>query len=183
MKSQDEDVYMGIYQFKSLKPNIFKDVYIAKSADIIGDVTLSSGANVWFNTVLRGDINRILIGENTNVQDLSILHVTREHDVVVGKNVTIGHSVTLHGATIGDGSLIGMGATILDGATIGKNSLVAAGSLVSPGKSFPDGSFIIGSPAKLKRALTAEEIEQFSNHYKSYVKNAKDFKDELVELL
>lgn len=173
---------MAIYQYKTSIPCINDASFIADSADIIGSVVLGANANIWYNCVLRGDINLINIGENTNIQDLSMLHVTKDFDVQVGSNVTIGHSVTLHGCTIGSGSLIGMGSTILDGASIGRNSLVAAGSLVSPGKSFPDGSFIIGSPAKLKRALSAEEILSISNHYKSYVENAKSFSSDLTKL-
>ena len=160
---------MALYQYKDFKPNLGKGTYIADSADVIGKVTLGENVNIWYQTVARGDVHEIIIGDNTNIQDLCILHVIDDLPLVIGKNVSVGHSAILHACEIGDGTLIGMGAKVLDGAKIGKNSIVAAGSVVPPGKSYPDGSFIIGSPAKVKRELTPEEIYKYSNHYKSYV--------------
>lgn len=168
---------MALYKYKDFIPVIKNNVYISDSAQVIGNCMLAQGVNVWFQTVLRGDVNRIIIGENTNVQDLSMLHVTEISDLVIGKNVSIGHSVTLHGCHIGDGCLIGMGSTILDHAKIGEGSIVAAGSLVPPKKVFPPNVMIMGNPAKVVRDLTPEEIEKTTNHYKSYLGYAKEFKE------
>lgn len=166
---------MTIYSYKGVSPQIGNEVFIAKSCDLIGKVFLGNNSSLWFHVVARGDVNEIHIGENTNIQDLSMLHVIDDRPLIVGKNVSVGHGVTLHACTIGDGCLIGMGATVLDGAVIGKNSLVAAGSVVPPGKIYPEGSFIIGSPAIVKRPLTSEEIDKYSNHYKSYIVTKNDF--------
>lgn len=171
---------MSLFSYKEHTPKILESNFIAPGAMIIGRVHLEQHVNIWYNCVLRGDVNKITIGENTNIQDLSMLHVTAKDALKIGKNVTVGHSVVLHGCTIGDGSLIGMGAKILDGVQIGNNSLVAAGSIVTPGKKFPDNSFIIGSPAICKRELTVDEIKQYSNHYKSYVGYAKDYLDSSI---
>ncbi|MBT7611078.1 MAG: gamma carbonic anhydrase family protein [Bacteriovoracaceae bacterium] len=160
---------MSLYKFNNLTPKVGQDCFIADSADIIGDVQLGDNVNVWFNCVLRGDIHKIVIGENTNIQDLSMLHVVENIPLIIGKNVTIGHQVTLHACTVEDSCLIGMGAIILDGAVIGKNSIVAAGSVVPPGKIYPEGSFIIGNPAKIKRELSEEEKKKYGDHYKGYV--------------
>lgn len=170
---------MSLYSYKKIIPKIGSDCFIAKSADVIGQVELGDFASLWFQVVARGDVNKILIGENTNIQDLSMLHVTEDLPLVVGRNVSVGHSVTLHACTIGNGCLIGMGATVLDGAVIGENSLVAAGSVVSPGKVFPPGSYIIGIPAVVKRSLTPEEIDNYSNHYKSYLITKDEFLKEV----
>lgn len=173
---------MGIFKFKNLTPSVGTNVYIAPSADIIGEVYLKKNANVWFKTVIRGDVNKIEIGEGTNVQDLSMLHVTGKDPLIIGNHVTIGHSVILHACTIEDGCLIGMGAKVLDGAIIGEKSLVAAGSVVPPGKIFPKNSFIMGIPAKRIRELKPEEINEYSEHYKTYVTLAKEYRDEFEEL-
>ena len=159
-------------------PSIGKECFIAPNADVIGKVHLKDHANIWFQTVVRGDDDEIYIGKNTNIQDLCMLHVIKGVPLIVGENVSVGHKVTLHACTIGDGCLIGMGSVILDGANIGKNSVVAAGSVVPPGKSYPEGSMIMGSPAKVKRSLTSEEIEIFSNHYKSYLITKSDYLSE-----
>ena len=166
---------MSLYKFKNLQPVIGEQCFIADSADVIGDVRLGQDVNIWFNCVLRGDINYISIGENTNIQDLSMLHVVEDIPLTIGKNVTIGHQVTLHACTVEDSCLIGMGAIILDGAIIQKNSIVAAGSVVPPGKTYPEGSFIIGNPAKVKRELSALEKEQYGNHYQSYIIGKNEF--------
>jgi carbonic anhydrase/acetyltransferase-like protein (isoleucine patch superfamily) len=160
---------MPLYQFKDKSPSLAEGVFIAPSADIIGDVTLGQNANLWYNVVARGDINKIVIGENTNIQDLSMLHVIDDIPLIVEHNVSVGHHVTLHACTIEHSCLIGMGATVLDGACIGSNSVVAAGSVVPPGKSYPSGVMIMGSPAVVKRDLTAAELYQYANHYKSYL--------------
>jgi carbonic anhydrase/acetyltransferase-like protein (isoleucine patch superfamily) len=150
-------------------PDLGTGVYIAPGAQVVGRAVFAPHVSIWHNCVVRADVNFIRIGENTNVQDLSMLHVTEKDGLTIGKNVSIGHSVVMHGCTIGDSCLIGMGAIILDGAIIGANSVVAAGTLVPPGKSFPPGSMIMGRPAQVTRPLTPEELQRYGNHYKSYV--------------
>jgi carbonic anhydrase/acetyltransferase-like protein (isoleucine patch superfamily) len=164
---------MAIYRFMDFTPTLGQGVYIAESADVIGNVKLGSHCSLWFNVVARGDVNQIVIGENTNIQDLSMLHVTEQNDLIIGSNVSVGHSVTLHGCHIGNSCLIGMNSVILDGAVISDFSLVAAGSLVTPNKKFPPGVMIKGRPAVVERELTEEEKQKFGNHYQSY-KNYKD---------
>lgn len=166
---------MRVFNYLDFKPQLGKDVFLAPGAKVIGNVRLGDFSNIWFNTVLRGDVNEIVVGDSSNIQDLCMLHVVEELPLIVGDHVSVGHSVTLHACTVGDGCLIGMGATLLDGCEIGENSLVAANSLVSPGKKFPPGSMIMGSPAKVVRPLSPEEIDQISNHYQSYVGYSKDF--------
>ncbi|MGZ3788973.1 MAG: gamma carbonic anhydrase family protein [Bacteriovorax sp.] len=168
---------MPLYSFRGIEPKIEKGVYVAPSADIIGKVVLEENSNIWHQCVARGDVNWIRVGKNTNVQDLSVLHVTKDFALTIGSQVSIGHSVTLHGCTIEDHCLIGMGAVVLDGAVIGENSVVAAGSLVPPGKKFPSGSMIMGNPAVLKRKLTPEELELYGNHYLAYI----EYKDEFLD--
>lgn len=171
---------MSLFRFKTFEPNIANNVYLAPGAHIIGQVELGEDSSVWHNCVLRGDVNKIQIGNKTNVQDLSMLHVTEQNPLIIGNNVTIGHSVTLHGCTVEDYALIGMGATVLDQAYIGEFSIVAAGSVVTPGKKFPPRSMIMGAPAKVVRELKEEEIEMLKHHYLSYVGYAKDFQDSSI---
>jgi carbonic anhydrase/acetyltransferase-like protein (isoleucine patch superfamily) len=175
---------MPHYSYKGIKPQLGPGVFVAPSADIIGKVILEENANIWHQCVARGDVNWIRVGKNTNVQDLTMLHVTKDFALTIGAQVSIGHSVTLHGCTIGDHCLIGMGAVIMDGATIGDHCVVAAGSLVPPGKSFPSGSMIMGNPAIVKRELTSIEREGFGNHYKAYVGYKEEYLDpDVVKLL
>ena len=175
---------MPLYRYKNFIPQIPNSCFVAPSGDVIGRVFLGEHVGIWFRTVVRGDVNEIRIGENTNVQDLSMLHVTEKQGLLIGSNVSIGHSVTLHSCIIGNGCLIGMGAIILDGSEIGEGSLVAAGSVVTPNKKFPAKSFIKGSPAKVDRPLTESEYQTYSNHYKSYVVYKNEFKDPtLFELI
>ena len=168
---------MPLYSFKGINPTIGTGVFVAPSADIIGKVVLATNVNIWYQCVARGDVNTITVGENTNVQDLSMLHVTKDWPLIIGKNVSIGHSVTLHGCIVGDSCLIGLGAVIMDGAEIGANSVVAGGSIVPPGKKYPPGSMIMGNPAVVKRPLTAEEMNQYGNHYKAYVLYKEEYLD------
>lgn len=160
---------MTLSRYLDYRPNLGQRIYVADGAKIIGRAELGDNVNIWFNSVVRADVNFIKIGKNTNVQDLCMLHVTEKNSLTIGENTSLGHSVVLHGCKIGNGCLIGMGTIILDGAEIGDHSLVAAGSLVSPGKKFPPGSLIKGRPAKVERPLTPEEIHNVSNHYQSYV--------------
>jgi carbonic anhydrase/acetyltransferase-like protein (isoleucine patch superfamily) len=149
--------------------------FIADNATVIGNVRLLSKSSVWFNTVIRGDNEPIEVGEGSNVQDGCILHTDPGFPLTIGAGVTVGHRVMLHGCTIGDNSLIGIGSTVLNGAKIGTNCLVGAHSLVTEGKSFPDGSLILGSPAKVVRELTAEEIAGIKLSASHYVGNAARF--------
>ncbi|MBD64503.1 MAG: gamma carbonic anhydrase family protein [Halobacteriovoraceae bacterium] len=168
---------MPLYKYSNYTPSIADNCFISDSSQVIGRAELSSGVNVWFGTVIRADVNKISIGDNTNIQDLSMLHVTEENDLRIGSGVTVGHSVTLHACEIQNNCLIGMGAVVLDGAIIGEGSVVAAGSVVPPGKVYPKHSMILGNPAKVHRELRPEEIEMYSNHYKSYLKYAEDFRN------
>lgn len=175
---------MPQYRYKEHTPSLSNNVFIAPDAVIIGRVEMGEDSSLWFNCVARGDVNSIHVGKNTNVQDLSMLHVTEEENLVIGDNVSIGHSVTLHSCNIGNNCLIGMGSTILDGTEIGECSLVAAGSLVPPKKKFPPKSFIMGNPAKAVRELTDDEVKLVSNHYRYYVKYKDEFlSQELFELI
>ncbi len=173
---------MPIYKLGEWEPQVGSSTFVAESADVIGRVTIANNANLWFGVVARGDVDTISIGENTNIQDQSMLHVSSGYPLEIGKNVTVGHRVTAHGCTIGDRCLIGMGAIILDGAVIGENSLVAAGSLIPPGKVFPPRSFIIGSPAKAIRELTDEEAQKYGEHYLVYLEEKNQYLEELEKI-
>lgn len=166
-----------LYELDGVRPTLADDqIFIADSASVIGKVTLAKGSSVWFSAVLRGDNDPILVGENTNIQDGTMCHTDIGCPLTLGDNVTIGHQVMLHGCTIGDGSLVGMGATILNKAVIGKNSIVGAGALVTEGKTFPDGSLIMGVPAKKVRDVTENDLRMLDMSAKVYVANSKRFK-------
>jgi len=156
-----------------------EDFFVAPSADVIGNVRLENNASVWFNAVVRGDNELIIIGENSNVQDCSVLHTDVGCPLTIGKNVTIGHKVMLHGCTIGDNSLIGINAVVLNGAKIGKNCLIGANSLVTEGKEIPDGSLVMGSPAKVVKTLSGEQQAGLLKSAEIYTKKFKQFKNEL----
>lgn len=172
-----------LLKFKQWFPKIGKNAWIAPSADVIGNVTIGEDSSIWFGTVIRGDVHRIEIGARTSIQDLSMVHVTHYkkedmsdgHPTIIGNDVTIGHKVMLHGCTIEDGCLIGMSATILDGAVIGTGSIVGAHSLVTANKVFPPKSLIMGSPAKVVRALSDEEVEGLIAHAARYVEFKKEY--------
>ena len=151
-------------------PQIGEDVYIAESADVIGDVKLGKGSSVWFRAVLRGDVMPIEIGEESNIQDGTVIHGTfKKAAARIGRRVTVGHNVILHGCEIGDLCLIGMGAKILDNAKIPPRCIVGAGSLVTENAQFPEGSLILGSPAKVKRSLTQEELAFLDQSADNYI--------------
>lgn len=170
-----KEVYTGmIKKFKGKVPVIDEEAYIAETAVIIGDVTLKKNSGVWFGAVLRGDMESITVGENTNVQENSVIHVDKDDKVVIGDNCTIGHNAIIHGCTIGNNTLIGMGAILLNGARIGNNSIVAAGALVTQNKVFEDGVLILGNPAKAVRKLTEEEINKNREASLNYVKISKE---------
>jgi carbonic anhydrase/acetyltransferase-like protein (isoleucine patch superfamily) len=173
---------MAIYKLNDLSPSVSATAWVADSAQVMGDVRLADNVSVWFGAVLRGDTEPIHIGENSNVQDLCVVHADVGFPVTVGVNVTVGHQVTLHGCTVGDNSLIGIQAVVLNGAKIGKNSIVGAGSVVTEGKEFPDNSLIVGSPAKVIRVLddaTAARLLKSATHY---VANGKRYATGLVRL-
>ncbi len=153
--------------------------FVAPDAQVIGRVWLGLDVSVWFGAVLRGDNDDIVVGDESNIQDGAVVHVDPGQPVSIGRAVTIGHRAIVHGCTIGAESLIGMGATVLNGAAIGSASLVGAGALVTEGKSFPDGSLIVGVPARVVRPLTAPEIEGLRISAARYVLNARRFRDEL----
>lgn len=153
--------------------------FVAGNATVIGSVRLRAESSVWFNCVLRGDNDWIDIGERSNIQDNSVLHTDPGFELVVGNGVTVGHRVMLHGCRVGDNSLIGIGSTILNGATIGSNCVVGAHSLITENKAFPDGSLIMGSPAKVARPLSDDEIEILKHSADVYVANARRFNTEL----
>lgn len=172
-----------LIKFKSIEPKVGRDVLICDGAKIIGEVEIGDNASIWYNCVLRGDVNFIKIGKNTNVQDLSMIHVWhREHGVqnsgfpaIIGDNVTIGHSCIIHACHIHDNCLIGMGSIIMDGAEIGRDSIVGAGAVVTKGKKFPPKSLVLGNPAKFIRVLTPAEIEEIANSAIRYVNFKNEF--------
>ena len=173
---------MAIYELDGVAPRVAASAWVADTAQVIGNVVLGENASVWFGTVVRGDTEAITIGAGTNIQDASVLHADFGQPLVVGERVTVGHQVMLHGCTIGDESLIGIGAIVLNGARIGKNCLVGAGSLVTEGKEFPDGSMIMGTPAKVVRQLTPEQIEGLRLSAQHYIDNARMFRATLKKL-
>ncbi|HEY5626349.1 MAG TPA: gamma carbonic anhydrase family protein [Nitrospira sp.] len=165
-----------IRTFQGIKPTIPTSCFIEDTGVVIGDVVMGESCSVWFHAVIRGDVHYIRIGDRTNVQDLCMLHVTHDtHPLIVGSDVTIGHSVVLHGCTIKDRVLIGMGAIIMDGAVIGEDSVVGAGSLVTEGTIVPANSLILGSPAKVKRPVTEQELAWIRESAENYVKYANQY--------
>ena len=167
---------MAIYELDGISPELGDGAWVADSAEVIGRVHLGKNANVWPQVVIRGDNEPIRIGAGTNIQDAAVLHSDFGSPLTLGENVSIGHQAMVHGCTIGDGSLIGMGAIILNNAKIGKNCLVGAGSLVTEGKSFPEGSVIMGSPAKVVRNLSPEQIQGMRLTAEHYIENALRYK-------
>ena len=151
------------------------DYWIAPNATVIGSVVLENNASVWFNVIVRGDNDVITIGENSQVQDGSVLHTDPGIPLTLGKNVSVGHMVMLHGCTIGDGSLVGIKSVILNGAVIGNNCLIGANTLIAEGKTIPDGSLVIGSPGKVVRQLSPEEITRINEISDHYVANFKRY--------
>ncbi|MCB1354210.1 MAG: gamma carbonic anhydrase family protein [Rhodobacteraceae bacterium] len=169
---------MSLYALDGIAPKLPEDgdAWVAPGARLMGRVELRKGASVWFNAVLRGDNEPIIVGADSNVQDGSVLHTDMGFPLTIGRCCTIGHMAILHGCTIGDFSLIGMGATVLNGAVIGKNALVGAGALVTEGKEIPDGTLAVGRPAKVVRELSAEEIEGLAKSAERYRANMQRFR-------
>lgn len=171
-----------IFKLDDLSPEIDEDTWVADNATVIGQVVLEKGVSVWFNAVLRAENAAIHVGANSNIQDGSVLHVDPGMPLTIGKHVTIGHKVMLHGCTIGDESLIGINAVILNGAKIGKNCLIGANALIPEGKEIPDGSLVMGSPGKIVRTLTAEQMQGLKLSAQHYVDNSRRYKQGLVAL-
>lgn len=167
-----------LHVYKGITPRLDDSVLRVGSAEIIGDVEIGAGSSVWFNVVIRGDVNHIRIGERTNVQDGTVVHVThKQYPTIIGSDVTIGHNATLHGCTVGDRCLIGMGAVVLDNAVVEDDAMVAAGALVTPGTRVASGTLYAGSPARYKRHLSDEEIaglKQSAENYIDYVKSYEE---------
>ena len=153
-------------------PTLGREVYLARTAVVLGDVTLGDHSSVWYNATVRGDINRIVIGHHSNIQDNAVLHLADEFPCLIGDWVTVGHSAIVHACTIGHETLIGMGAVVLDGAVVGNQCLVGAKALVTPGTNIPDGSLVLGAPAKVARALSETERSQLKYWAEKYVHNA-----------
>ena len=165
---------MGIRSFQGVNPRLHPSVFVADGAQVIGDVEIGEDSSVWYNTVLRGDVNSIRIGRRSNIQDLTMMHVHKgRHPCVVGDDVTVGHRVVLHGCRVGNRVLVGIGAVLLDGVVIEDDSFVAAGSLLTPGTLVPAGSMVMGAPGKVKRVLTAEERAGLLTSAAGYVLNAR----------
>ena len=168
-----------IRPYRGVMPRIAASAYIDSSAQIIGDVTIGERSSVWLNVSIRGDVNHIRVGDETSIQDNCVLHV--DHDVypcLVGNRVTVGHSAVLHGCQVEDDALIGIGAIVLNGAKIGAGAVVAAGALVPEGMEVPAHTLVMGSPAKVRRAVTAEEQQRFRKNCENYVKITAIYKDE-----
>jgi carbonic anhydrase/acetyltransferase-like protein (isoleucine patch superfamily) len=173
---------MAIYELDQVCPRVAESAWVADSAQVMGDVELGEDVSIWFGVVLRGDTDTIRIGQGTNIQDGCVLHADDGMPLTVGARVTVGHKVMLHGCTIGDESLIGIGAVVLNGAKIGRGCIVGAGALVTEGKEFPDGSMILGSPAKVVRSLTPEQQQGLVRSAEHYMVNANRFRTGLHKI-
>lgn len=168
---------MGATSFNGKIPVIHPTAFVAESGVVIGDVEIGEESSVWFGSVIRGDVNYIRIGARTNIQDCSVIHIdSAGFPTTLEDEITVGHRVTLHGCYVESGCLIGIGSVLLDGVRVGRNSLVAAGSLLTPNTDIPMGSLVMGSPAKVKRALTQEEIANLSRNWKNYVELRKHYR-------
>jgi len=165
-----------IYQTAFRPEQVHESVWIAPGAVIVGDVTLAQQVSIWYNAVLRGDNDSIYVDEGTNIQDACVLHVDPGFPLRIGKGVTVGHRAIIHGSQVGDYTLIGMGSILLNGCTVGENCMVGAGSLLPQGKVYPAGTLILGSPARVMRDLSDEEIEQNRQRARGYVEKAKQFR-------
>lgn len=166
---------MTIYQLGEHIPDIDPSAYIAPSANLIGKVKVEAHASIWFGVTIRGDNELITVGRGSNVQESSTLHTDMGFPLTIGNNVTVGHQAMLHGCTIGDGALIGIQAVVLNGAKIGKNCLVGAGALVTEGKEFPDNSLILGSPAKVVRTLTEQDVAALADNAAHYIEQGQEY--------
>ena len=173
---------MPLVRLGDKQPQIGKNAWVAPNATVIGDVHLGANASIWWNATLRGDNDPIYIGDNSNIQDGSVLHTDEGIPMLIGADVTVGHLVMLHGCTVGDGSLIGIGSVILNRAVIGKGCVVGANTLIPEGKVFPDHVLIVGSPGKVVRELSADDVIHLKHAAAHYVANARRYKDTLNPL-
>jgi carbonic anhydrase/acetyltransferase-like protein (isoleucine patch superfamily) len=171
-----------IYRLADLVPSLNDSNFVAPNATLIGDVTLGEHTSIWFSVVIRADVASIKIGENTNIQDGSILHVDAQYPMTIGRNVTVGHKVMLHGCKIGENTLVGMNAVVLNGANIGKNCLIGANSLVTENMQVPDGHLVLGSPAKIIKALDESTQEKFTQSAMHYVENGERYLKDLAQV-
>lgn len=188
MKTNKNPVHPGhpvkiifmIKSFQNTHPKIHETAYVTDDAIIIGDVEIGAESSVWYGSILRGDVNSIRIGARTNIQDGTIIHVSRQtHSTVLEDEITVGHRVTLHGCHIETGCLIGIGAIVLDGVRVGGNSLVAAGSLLTPNTIIPPRSLVMGSPAKVKRELSDAEVKDLEKFWRNYVELSRIYKNQI----
>jgi carbonic anhydrase/acetyltransferase-like protein (isoleucine patch superfamily) len=170
---------MALFSIDNKQPQLAADAWVAENATVIGDVRLAAGSSIWFNAVLRGDNDPITIGANSNIQDGSVLHTDVGVPLTIGDNVTVGHMVMLHGCSVGDGSLIGIKSVILNRAVIGKSCLIGANTLIPEGKVIPDRSLVMGSPGKVVRELTDQEVAMLMMSAAHYVENARRFSTSL----
>lgn len=173
---------MARYRLGDDSPQVADSAYIADNAQVIGKVVLHDNSSVWFNATLRGDNEPIVLGVNSNVQEGAVLHTDPGYPLTIGAGVTIGHQAMLHGCTIGDNCLIGIQAVVLNGAKIGKNVLIGAGALVTEGKEIPDNSMVVGSPGRIIRTLTEDEVSRLGRNASNYVQRAQDFKTKLQRI-
>lgn len=168
-----------LYQLADQHPSVADDVFVAPGAHVIGNVELKKGASVWFNSVLRGDMDKLTIGENSNIQDGSVLHTDEGIPLTIGKGVTVGHKVMLHGCEIGDYSLVGINAVVLNGAKIGKYCIIGANALITENMEIPDYSLVVGSPGKVIKTLDKHVEAKLEGSAKHYVDNAKRYAENL----
>lgn len=173
---------MPVYRLGDRSPQLAAGVWIAPNATVIGDVRLAANVSIWWNAVLRGDNDPITVGENTNIQDGSVLHTDEGVPLTLGRDVTVGHMVMLHGCTIGDGALIGIKSVILNGAVIGKHCLIGANTLIPEGKVIPERSLVMGSPGKVVRELSDEQIARIAWSARHYVENAQRYRQLIEEI-
>lgn len=166
---------MAIEQYETIYPEIHPSAFIASSADVIGRVTLHENSSVWYHTTLRGDINEIVIGPQSNIQDNAVVHLADDYGCYVGELVTVGHSAIIHACTIKDEVLVGMGSIVLDGAVIGERSIIGAGALVTGGTIIPPGSLVLGSPGKVVRTLAKDEQASVKSWAEKYVRQSRKF--------
>ena len=172
-----------IFEHDGIAPQIDPSVFLAPGACVIGDVQIGEQSSLWFNVLVRGDVNYIRIGRRTNIQDGTVIHVTREtHPTIIGDDVSVGHSVTLHGCNVQDRCLIGIGAILLDGVEVGESSMVAAGSLLTPGTKIPPRSLVMGSPARVKKQLTEAECADFQSIAERYIHYQDDYRTRVKQI-
>ncbi|MGJ8527729.1 gamma carbonic anhydrase family protein [Maritalea sp.] len=164
-----------LYEFDGIVPQLADDVFVAQSADLIGNVVAKSKSNIWFGAVLRGDNEPIVIGENANIQDLSVLHTDPGYPCIIGDNCTVGHRAILHGCVLEEGVLVGMGATIMNGSVIGRGSIVGAGAVVTEGQQIPPFSMVLGMPGKVRKTLDEATFSDRIAHAANYVERGQHY--------